>query len=163
MTNTTTTLDIYTDGACHPPSQTGAWSAILFDLPNKDEEVVLQGIVQNTTHQRMELRAAIEALRYAHNQVPLCAVALYTDSQYVADLPMRRSKLEQQGFITKKGKYIQNTDLVKVFFGLLDKLEVNIHKVKAHQKASELPNHNRKVDKLVRKILRQAIKAKAQR
>ena len=160
MTNTTTTLDIYTDGACHPPSQRGAWAAILFGVFDQKEEVVLQGIVQNTTHQRMELTAATEALRYAHNQGPLCAVALYTDSQYVADLPTRRSKLEQQDFMTKKGKQVQNTDLLREFLGWLDKLEVSIHKVKAHQKASELPNHNRKVDKLVRKILRQAIKAK---
>jgi ribonuclease HI len=161
MTNTTTTLDIYTDGACHPPSQTGAWAAILFGVPDQDEEGVLQGIVPNTTHQRMELTAAIEALRYAHNQAPLCAVVLYTDSQYVADLPVRRPKLEQQGFITKKGKQVQNADLLKVFFDWLNKVEVSIYKVKAHQKVSDLPNHNRKVDKLVRKVLRQAIKVQS--
>lgn len=162
MTNTTTTLDIYTDGACHPPSQTGAWAAILFGVPDQDEEVVLQGIVPNTTHQRMELTAAIEALHYAHNQTPSYAVALYTDSQYVVDLPARRPKLEQQGFITKKGKQVQNTDLLKVFFDWLDKVEVSLHKVKAHQKVSDSPNHNRKVDKLVRKVLREIVKTQCQ-
>lgn len=159
MINSTFTLEIYTDGACHPPSQTGAWAAILLASAHQ-EEFVLQGLVKGSTHQRMEITAVIEALAYVHDKIlPVPKVVVYTDSQYVADLPMRRLKLEQQEFMTKKGKEVQNTDLLQVFFAWLDKLEVIICKVKAHQKADVLPNHNRRVDQWVRKLLRKAIRS----
>ncbi|WP_299457041.1 ribonuclease H [uncultured Microscilla sp.] len=152
-------LTIYTDGACHPPSQTGAWAAIIF-AANNEEDTVLQGIATHTTHQRMELTAVIEALCYTEKKAtPLSKVALYTDSQYVADLPTRRKKIVQENFITKKGTVRQNADLLKVFFGLLDRLEVEFYKVKAHQKQGDLPNHNRRVDKWVRKVLREYLRS----
>ncbi|EAY25997.1 ribonuclease H family protein [Microscilla marina] len=152
-------LTIYTDGACHPPSQTGAWAALIF-AANNEEDTLLQGIVTHTTHQRMELTAAIEALYYAEKKaMPLSTVALYTDSQYVADLPTRRKKIVQGNFITKKGNLRQNTDLLQVFFGLLDRVEVELYKVKAHQKQGDLPNHNRRVDKWVRKVLREHLRS----
>ena len=151
-------LTIYTDGACHPQSGTGAWAAIVFD---GHEEVVLQQIVENTTHQRMELTAAIETLTYTNNKDSKPTIIfLYTDSQYVVDLPARREKLEQRDFVTKKGSEVQNTDLVKAFFALLDQIPVTLYKVKAHQKQGDTPNHNRTVDKLVRKILRAHLKSK---
>lgn len=150
-------LFVYTDGACHPQSGTGAWAALIFDEGN---EIVLQQIVKDTTHQRMELTAVIEALKYAHEEVEgFFITILYTDSQYVIGLRARREKLEKNNFLTKKGTAIQNVDLVKVFFALCDQVLPDLHKVKAHQKQDDTPNHNRTVDKLVRKTLRAYLKS----
>lgn len=151
-------VTIYTDGACHPPSKTGSWGAKMW----QDEEVVwLHNIEEGTTHQRMELTAVIEGVRAAYKQFSdFQVIDVYTDSQYVVDLPARRNKIEVQGFRTKKGRYRVNSDLLKQFFELLDQAQVHLHKVKAHQKQTNTLNHNRAVDQLVRKLLRKQVSNK---
>jgi len=54
------TLDIYTDGGCFSNPGPGGWAAVIYDGPNPTE---VSGFEGNTTNQRMELRAAVEALR----------------------------------------------------------------------------------------------------
>lgn len=68
---------IYTDGGCNPNPGPGGWAAIL-RLPDADRE--LSGSEAEATNNRMELRAALEALR----ALP-CShrVELYTDSRYL--------------------------------------------------------------------------------
>ena len=70
-------VTIYTDGACRGNPGPGGWGAVL----NYDgHEKQLFGGEQNTTNNRMELLAAINALKAL--KVP-CNVDLYTDSKYV--------------------------------------------------------------------------------
>lgn len=149
---------IYTDGACHPPSRTGSWVAKMW----QNEEVVwLHKIEEDTTHQRMELTAVIEGVRAAYKQFcDFQIIDVYTDSQYVVDLPARRDKIEVQGFRTKKGRDRVNSDLLKQFFELLDQAQVHLHKVKAHQKQTHASKHNRAVDQLARKLLRKQVSNK---
>jgi ribonuclease HI len=68
---------IYTDGACRGNPGPGGWGAW---LRYQGHERVLKGAASNTTNNRMELSAAIEAL--AALKQP-SRVDLYTDSQYV--------------------------------------------------------------------------------
>ncbi len=72
-------VDIYTDGACSGNPGKGGWAAVLFYEGKKME---LSGAAPHTTNQRMELVAAIEALR-ALNQP--CEVTLYSDSAYLVN------------------------------------------------------------------------------
>ncbi|MBX3396965.1 MAG: ribonuclease HI [Phycisphaerae bacterium] len=68
---------IYTDGACHGNPGPGGWAAILVHGTARRE---ISGAEPATTNNRMEIRAAIEALRALREP---CAVVLYTDSEYV--------------------------------------------------------------------------------
>ena len=68
-------LEIYTDGACRYGE--GGWAAILI---HTDKVVKIGGHENNTTSNRMELKAAIEALKYVKEQ---CNIIVYTDSQYL--------------------------------------------------------------------------------
>jgi ribonuclease HI len=143
-------IHIYTDGSCHTQLKTGAWAAIV--LVNQDK-TILQSIVTYTTHNRMELTAVIKAIEYvqATHNLP---IHIYSDSQYVVNLGARKEKLIQDDFTTKKGKLIQNADLVRILFQYMERANLRFIKVKAHQKQTQTINYNREVDILVRKMLR---------
>ncbi|MFQ3650524.1 MAG: ribonuclease HI [Gemmataceae bacterium] len=70
---------IFTDGACLGNPGPGGWAAVLLCDGHRRE---LVGSVRRTTNNRMELRAAIEALRVL--KFP-CEVELHSDSRYVVD------------------------------------------------------------------------------
>ena len=72
-----TKVEIFTDGACKGNPGKGGWGALLV-ADGKEKE--LFGGEANTTNNRMELRAVIEALGALKRP---CEVVLHTDSQYV--------------------------------------------------------------------------------
>lgn len=72
-------VDIYTDGSCLRNPGPGGWGAILVC---KGKEKEISGGAKDTTNNRMELTAAIEALK-ALNQP--CEICLTTDSKYLCD------------------------------------------------------------------------------
>jgi ribonuclease HI len=154
-------IEIYTDGSCitakNKAFNVGAWVAVIFMDPDK---IILKGMVENTTHNRMELLAVIESLKYlTDRQETPQKINIYTDSQYVAELEKRGERLKKQNFISGKNKPIQNADLVKILLDLIEKLKPQFIKVKAHQKKSAEENFNREADLLVRKIAREYLKA----
>ena len=77
MENSSSKVEIYADGACKGNPGTGGWGALLVMGDHKKE---LFGGERNTTNNRMELRAVIEALNALTRP---CEVVVYTDSQYV--------------------------------------------------------------------------------
>jgi ribonuclease HI len=70
-------VQIYTDGGCEPNPGVGGWAAVLL-FQGKEKE--LFGADAHATNNRMELTAAIEALRALKRP---CSVLIHTDSQYV--------------------------------------------------------------------------------
>src|SRR5690606_4924179 len=108
----------------------GAWAAIIVINGNKE---YLKGIEKNSTHNRMELLAVINALGFlSGHHFSDASIRVFTDSQYVAGIPARSSKLEQQGFLTSKLTSIRNSDLIKILLEKLATLDVTFIKVKAH-------------------------------
>ena len=73
------TVTIYTDGACSGNPGPGGWGAILIYGTHKRE---LSGGEPDTTNNRMELTAVIQALSLLKEP---CAVDLWSDSKYVID------------------------------------------------------------------------------
>jgi len=70
-------IDIYTDGACSGNPGKGGWGVY---LKIDNEEIQLNGAKDNTTNNRMELLAVIEALKYLKCK---SNINLFTDSKYV--------------------------------------------------------------------------------
>jgi ribonuclease HI len=148
------TVTVYTDGSCNPAFKVGGWAVVIF---MDEEKIILKGIVENTTHQRMELQAIIETLEFLILQKITASITFYTDSQYAVDLPKRKHKIQLQNFTTKGNNTIRNDDLLRRLISLLDGRDVAFVKVKAHQQKSIVKNPNREVDKLVRQMVRQRI------
>ncbi len=72
-------VEIFTDGACKGNPGPGGWGVVLRMGSNEKE---LSGSAPATTNNRMEMTAAIEALKALKSP---CEVALHTDSRYVID------------------------------------------------------------------------------
>ena len=100
------TVDIYTDGACKGNPGTGGWGAW---LKWGDHEKELFGGEPQTTNNRMELTAVIEAL--ASLKRP-CRVRLHTDSQYVHNgISTWIHDWKKRGWRTADKKPVKNVDL----------------------------------------------------
>jgi ribonuclease HI len=123
-----------------------------------DEKFILQGKLQNTTHHEMELLAVINAIEYVYSRYSVqTALNIYSDSQYVTDLPGRGEKLQATGFTVKKSTPVQHAELVKKLLLLVAKYPVSLAKIPSHQKNNE-SNYNREADMLSRKLVREEIK-----
>ena len=96
----------FTDGACSGNPGPGGWGAV---LQFGDHERELHGGARNTTNNRMELTAAIEALKALSEP---CQVTLTTDSTYVKDgITQWLANWKRNGWKTAAKKPVKNQDL----------------------------------------------------
>jgi len=146
-------IDIYTDGSCITETRLGAWVAILL---TDQQKITLSGTEADTTHNRMELMAVLQALEYVRiNCATVTAIRVHSDSQYVCGLPSRRERLQKKGFTTRKGESIRNDDLVKSLYDMQEGRVTDFVKVKAHERKTGEINYNIEADMLVRKLARE--------
>ena len=121
-------VEIYTDGACSGNPGKGGWGAVLVYGERKKE---LSAGAENTTNNRMELTAVIEALKAL--RVP-CRVTLTTDSKYVCDAINKNwlYSWKSNGWKKADKKPALNVDLWEELLPLLEKHEVEFIWVKGH-------------------------------
>lgn len=151
----TTPVIIYTDGACDPNPGPGGWAAILlFDAPGKERaEKQLTGQEAGiTTNNRMELQAAIEALKALKRP---CVVHLCTDSTYLKNgIIQWLPGWKKRGWQSKSGDAIKNMDLWQLLDQLCQQHRITWQWVKAHRSElkedaeQEHRDYNNKVDEL---------------
>lgn len=100
------TVEAFTDGACSGNPGPGGWGALLRYDGNERE---LCGGEEETTNNRMELLAAIEALSALKQP---CHVRLTTDSTYVKDgITKWLENWKRNGWKTAAKKPVKNQDL----------------------------------------------------
>jgi ribonuclease HI len=102
-------VTIYCDGACSPNPGIGGWGAILISAEFRRRKE-LSGAEAQTTNNRMELTAALQALRAL---VRPCDVSIFTDSQYLRNAFEEGwiQKWTRNGWKTSDRKPVQNSDL----------------------------------------------------
>ena len=99
-------VEIYTDGACRGNPGPGGWGVWMIAGGHEKE---LFGGDADTTNNRMELMAVIEALRALKRP---CKVVLHTDSQYVQKgISEWIHKWKARGWRTADKKLVKNVDL----------------------------------------------------
>ncbi|GHD65656.1 ribonuclease HI [Jeongeupia chitinilytica] len=136
-----TTVTIYTDGACKGNPGPGGWGAL---LQYGEQEKELFGGERETTNNRMELTAVIEALAILKRP---CAIALWTDSQYVKNgIESWIHNWKKNGWKTADKKPVKNADLWQQLDLQVARHAVSWHWVKGHaghefnERADQLAN-----------------------
>lgn len=121
-------VTIYTDGACSGNPGPGGWGCVLSSGERRKE---LNGGEKLTTNQRMELTAAVEALRALKKP---CQVVLYSDSAYLINGFNQKWLVNWQknGWLNAKKQPVENQDLWKELLRLSSIHQVEWRKVKGH-------------------------------
>lgn len=118
---------IYTDGACSGNPGPGGWGAVLL---YGDKEKEINGFERETTNNRMELMAAIEALKTLKHA---CEVELYTDSSYVRNGILEwLANWKRNGWKTADKKPVKNADLWQALELEASRHTMHWHWVKGH-------------------------------
>ena len=135
-------IKIYTDGSCLKNPGDGGWAAII----NVEGEIKkISGSEKNTTNNRMELLAPINALK---KMKPNEQIEIYTDSQYVKlGITEWINKWVLNNWKTSKKEDVKNKDLWIELYNLNNTLDVKWNWVKAHAGNTI----NEKVDLLAKK------------
>ena len=129
----------FTDGACSGNPGPGGWGAV---LQFGDHERELHGGAKDTTNNRMELTAAIEALRALRES---CRVSLTTDSTYVKDgITQWLDNWKRNGWKTAAKKPVKNQDLWQALDHESSRHEIDWCWVKGHSGHPE----NERADRL---------------
>ena len=135
---------IYTDGACDPNPGPGGWAVLLI---YKNNEQTLTGSERQTTNNRMELTAAIEALKALKSP---SQVEFFTDSQYLRLgitewMPNWRARNWR-----RKGGKLANVDLWQTLDKKIQDHQINWHWVRGHSG----DRNNQRVDNLARRSVK---------
>ena len=144
-----TNVIIYTDGACSRNPGPGGWGCVLLYKEHRKE---YSGAEKMTTNNRMELTAAIEALKLLNRS---CSVDLYTDSAYLCNAFEQHwlSNWQRNGWKTAAKKDVENKDLWEELLKLCSVHTVQFHKVKGHSTNVE----NNRCDELARNAIKYLI------
>jgi ribonuclease HI len=120
-------FNIYTDGSCLGNPGNGGWAAIISDEKKIKK---ISGSEKNTTNNRMELLAPINALK---SMKPGVKIKIYTDSQYVKNgITEWINTWLTNNWKTSKKENVKNKDLWIELYNLNKSLNVQWNWIKAH-------------------------------
>ena len=136
-------VTIYTDGSCQGNPGPGGWGAL---LRYGKHEKLLSGGEKDTTNNRMELMAALEALRALNAP---CQVTLFTDSEYLKKGITEWMPAWKRRNWRRKGGKLANVDLWMKLDEEISRHEINWRWVRGH--AGNV--YNERVDQLARKAI----------
>tara|TARA_B100000427_G_C15052894_1_gene396360 strand:+ start:88 stop:513 length:426 start_codon:yes stop_codon:yes gene_type:complete len=120
-------IEIYTDGSCLENPGNGGWAAI---INNNGKIEKISGNEKNTTNNRMELLATINALKKikSNNEIKI-----YTDSQYVKlGITEWINTWIKNKWQTSKKEEVKNKDLWIELYDLNNSLNIKWNWIKAH-------------------------------
>ena len=123
----TPSVDIFTDGACKGNPGPGGWGAV---LRFGDTEKELSGGEPQTTNNRMEMMAAVEALNALKKP---CRVTIHTDSKYVMDgITKWVIGWQKKGWRTADNKPVKNVEIWQALLAAAAPHKVTWKWVKGH-------------------------------
>ena len=135
-------IEIYTDGSCIENPGNGGWAAIINTNGNIKK---ISGNEKNTTNNRMELMAPINALKNIKTKEK---INIYTDSQYVKlGITEWINTWVKNNWQTSKKEPVKNKELWVQLYNLTKTFEINWIWVKAHSGNAI----NEEVDSLAKK------------
>ena len=138
-------ITIYTDGACSGNPGVGGWGVVIID--NNKNETFLNGGDNDTTNNKMELTAAIQALKAIEKK---STITLITDSKYVKNgIQSWIQNWKKNGWKTAAKKPVKNKELWIELDELILRHNITWEWVKGHAGNT----HNEKADYLARQYI----------
>lgn len=120
-------VEIWTDGACKGNPGLGGWGVLM--RSGKHEKTLYGGAAQ-TTNNRMELQAVIEALTVLKRR---CRITLHTDSQYVMKgITEWLVNWKRRGWLTADKKPVKNADLWQALEAQTQRHDISWRWVRGH-------------------------------
>ena len=120
-------ITIYTDGSCLTNPGSGGWAAIINE---NNKKKIISGNEKNTTNNRMELLAPINALKRIKSGPK---IKIYTDSQYVKNgITEWINTWLNNNWKTSKKEDVKNKDLWIELYNLTKLLDIQWIWIKAH-------------------------------
>ena len=120
-------IKIYTDGSCLENPGNGGWAAIIII---NEEKKIISGNQKNTTNNRMELLAPIEALKTLEIN---SEIEIITDSKYVKlGITEWINNWKKNGWKTANKKEVKNIELWKELDSLVENFKIKWSWVKGH-------------------------------
>ena len=138
-------VNVYTDGACAGNPGIGGWGVVI--LIDGCEPKHINGGSNNTTNNKMELTAAIEALKYFKKN---SSINLFTDSKYVKDgIESWIVNWKKNGWKTASKKPVKNKMLWVELDNQIARHSINWQWIKGHLGHI----HNEQADYLARRFI----------
>lgn len=140
MTYTDNEIGIYTDGACSGNPGAGGWAFVVVEKNKNGEKEILRfsGGAADTTNNRMEMTAVLEALKKVDKEIeskklPAAPISVYTDSSYVKQgISEWIFGWKKNGWKTASKQPVKNKDLWEAIDILSAKLNPRWFWVKGH-------------------------------
>ncbi|NLT48937.1 MAG: ribonuclease HI [Clostridiales bacterium] len=126
------TINIYTDGACsgnQNDTNLGGWGAL---LEYGDHSKELFGGEENTTNNRMEMMALLNALKALKKTGQ--TISVFSDSSYLVNCFREKwyENWQRNGWRTSKKTDVENRDLWEALFQLINQHQISFYRVKGH-------------------------------
>lgn len=138
-------IEVYTDGACSGNPGIGGWGAII--IIDNNEPININGGSLKATNNQMELKAAIEALKYFSESSTL---NLFTDSKYVKDgIESWIHNWKKNNWKTSSKQEVKNKELWLELDELISKHKIKWNWIKGHAGHK----YNEKADLLAKKFI----------
>jgi len=153
-------IKLFTDGSANPQKKIGFGAYLLLtddNLENLDDlksNVILKRF-ENTSSTKLEIQTLLWAL--SDINIIDSTIEIYTDCQNIIGLLNRKEKLQALDYHSSSGKLLNNSELYRDFFKLLEKYDCVFIKVKGHKKNS-LKNDIDEVFNIVDKAARTALR-----
>ena len=143
-------LMLFTDGSVNTQSKIG-YGAYLVVLDSERSSNGLNSKVNvkrfvETSSTKLELQTLLWAL--GEIQVVHRNIVVYTDSQNIMGLPGRRDRFEQNNYRSKNNKLLNNHELYRRFFEVIDQMNCDFVKVQGHLKS----NHKNEIDQIFTRV-----------
>ncbi|GAX61991.1 RNase HI [Candidatus Scalindua japonica] len=152
-------LMLLTDGSVNIQSKTGYGAYLAVSECGLSLDLLRAYVkvkrFEHTSSTKLELQTLLWALKDI--QTLEAKVTVYTDSQNIMGLPGRRERFEQNGYLSKKGRLLNNHELYQEFYRVTDQLNCRFVKVRGHQRSKQKDDIDRLftlVDRASRNALR---------
>jgi len=151
---------LFIDGSVNARSKVGYGAYLVMPDYGLPPDLVMSHIkvkrFEHTSSTKLELQTLLWAL--GDIEVSGQKVIVYTDSQNIVGLPGRRQRFEQNDYCSKKNRSLNNSDLYREFFTVIDVLDCEFVKVRGHRVSNRKDGMDRLftlVDRASRKALRE--------